>query len=390
MAKSKKKKHNSFFGARLTSTISTSLVLFLLGIIALLGVMATQLTVYVRGNMGFSVVLDENVTDAQIKTLQKRLTAAPYARKVQYISKSDALKELYMELGENPEDLLGYNPLRPSFEVKLNSDYADATKLAGIDKTLRSAYPYIENVSYQKDLIELVNDNLKLIGLILLGIAVVMTVISVVLIANTVSLVAYSKRFLLHAMVLVGATPAFIRRPFVRSHIVNGIFGALIANGLLGALLYYMSRELSGFSSLLDKEMLLFIAGGILLAGIVLSYLAARIAVGRYLTAISCIICNQSISVYDEYENRKRYCSHDGEENRKNRSPAFCVGASQFTADSGCFCRDHSRFRIDGRSRFHPRTLQSRHIQFQTHRIGADDRFPRFCFHGICHFVQRS
>ena len=190
MAKSKKKKHNSFFGARLTSTISTSLVLFLLGIIALLGVMATQLTVYVRGNMGFSVVLDENVTDAQIKTLQKRLTAAPYARKVQYISKSDALKELYMELGENPEDLLGYNPLRPSFEVKLNSDYADATKLAGIDKTLRSAYPYIENVSYQKDLIELVNDNLKLIGLILLGIAVVMTVISVVLIANTVSLVA--------------------------------------------------------------------------------------------------------------------------------------------------------------------------------------------------------
>ena len=108
---------------RLTSTISTSLVLFLLGIIALLGVMATQLTVYVRGNMGFSVVLDENVTDAQIKTLQKRLTAAPYARKVQYISKSDALKELYMELGENPEDLLGYNPLRPSFEVKLNSDY---------------------------------------------------------------------------------------------------------------------------------------------------------------------------------------------------------------------------------------------------------------------------
>ena len=285
MAKSKKKKHNSFFGARLTSTISTSLVLFLLGIIALLGVMATQLTVYVRGNMGFSVVLDENVTDAQIKTLQKRLTAAPYARKVQYIYKSDALKELYMELGENPEDLLGYNPLRPSFEVKLNSDYADATKLAGIDKTLRSAYPYIENVSYQKDLIELVNDNLKLIGLILLGIAVVMTVISVVLIANTVSLVAYSKRFLLHAMVLVGATPAFIRRPFVRSHIVNGIFGALIANGLLGALLYYMSRELSGFSSLLDKEMLLFIAGGILLAGIVLSYLAARIAVGRYLRA---------------------------------------------------------------------------------------------------------
>ena len=283
MAKSKKKKHNSFFGARLTSTISTSLVLFLLGIIAFMGVMATQLTRYVRENMGFSIVLDENVTDAQVKTLQKRLTAAPYARRVQYISKADALRELYVELGENPEDLLGYNPLRPSFEVKLHNDYADAARLAEIDKTLRSAYPYIENISYQKDLIELVNDNLRLIGMILAGIAVVMTIISFVLIANTVSLVAYSKRFLLHTMELVGAKPAFIRRPFVRSHIVNGIFGALIADALLGAVLYYMSRELRGFASLLDREVLLAIAAGIVVAGIVLSYLAARIAVGRYL-----------------------------------------------------------------------------------------------------------
>ena len=283
MAKSKKKKHNSFFGARLTSTISTSLVLFLLGIIALMGGVATQLTHYVRENMGFSVVLDENVTDAQIKTLEKRLSAAPYARQVHFISKADALRELYIELGENPEDLLGYNPLRPSFEVKLHSDYADAAYLAQIDKNLRSAYSYVENVSYQKDLIELVNDNLRLIGLILVGIALVMTIISVVLIANTVSLVAYSKRFLLHTMELVGATPAFIRRPFVRSHVVDGIFGALIANALLGGVLYYMSRELTGFASLLDREMLLVIRAGIVLVGIVLSYLAARIAVRRYL-----------------------------------------------------------------------------------------------------------
>ena len=283
MAKSKKKKHNSFFGARLTSTISTSLVLFLLGIIALMGGVATQLTHYVRENMGFSVVLDENVTDAQIKTLEKRLSAAPNARQVHFISKADALRELYIELGENPEDLLGYNPLRPSFEVKLHSDYADAAYLAQIDKNLRSAYSYVENVSYQKDLIELVNDNLRLIGLILVGIALVMTIISVVLIANTVSLVAYSKRFLLHTMELVGATPAFIRRPFVRSHVVDGIFGALIANALLGGVLYYMSRELTGFASLLDREMLLVIGAGIVLVGIVLSYLAARIAVRRYL-----------------------------------------------------------------------------------------------------------
>ncbi|MCD7710099.1 MAG: permease-like cell division protein FtsX [Porphyromonadaceae bacterium] len=283
MLKSKKKKYGSFFGARLTSTISTSLVLFLLGIIALMTVMATQLSLYVRENMGFSVVLDENVTEAQVKGLEKQLTAAPYARMVHYISKADALQELCAELGENPEELLGYNPLRPSFEVKLHSDYADAVQLARIDSTLRRNYPYIKSVSYQKEFIGLVNDNLRLIGIILLGIAVVMAVISVVLIANTVSLAAYSKRFLLHTMVLVGATPSFIRRPFVRAHMVNGFFGALIANGILWGGVYYLCKELSGFSSLLDKRMMLFIAVGLLVAGVLLSWLAARIAVGRYL-----------------------------------------------------------------------------------------------------------
>ncbi len=285
MGKSIHKKHRSFRGARFTSTISTSLVLFLLGIVALLGVMATQLTLYVRENMGFSVILNENATDTQIKSLQTRLTSAPYARSVQYISKTDALRELYMELGENPEELLGYNPLRPSFEIKLQNEYADAGKISEIEKNLTKAYPYIEKVSYQKDLIRLVNDNLQLIGIVLLGIAAIMAIISMVLIGNTVSLVAYSKRFLLHTMVLVGAKPAFIRRPFIRSHVANGVVGALIANSMLGGLLYYMSREMRGFSSLLNPETLAYVGCGIILAGIILSYIAARIAIGRYLRA---------------------------------------------------------------------------------------------------------
>ena len=283
MAKPKRKKHSSFLGARLTSTVSMALVLFLLGIVALLGVMASRLTVHVRENMGFSVILDENATDNQIKTLQKRLTAAPYARSVEYISKADALRELYLEIGENPEELLGYNPLRPSFEVKLDNEYADASKLPEIEKTLTKAYPYIWKIYYQKDLIKLVNDNMRLIELILLGIAIIMAFISAVLIGNTVNLVAYSKRFLLHTMTLVGAKPSFIRRPFVRSNVINGIAGAIIAIALLAGLLYYLGREIEGFASLLDRRMLLEVAGGIVLAGIILSYIAARIAIGRYL-----------------------------------------------------------------------------------------------------------
>ena len=107
MSESKSGRHITFFNARLTSTISISLVLFILGIVVLMGILATRLSMYVKENMGFSIVLKENVKESQVKKLQKKLDIAPYVRATQYISKEDALKELEVELGENPKDLLG-------------------------------------------------------------------------------------------------------------------------------------------------------------------------------------------------------------------------------------------------------------------------------------------
>lgn len=283
MSESKSGRHITFFNARLTSTISISLVLFILGIIVLMGILATRLSMYVKENMGFSIVLKENVKESQVKKLQKKLDIAPYVRATQYISKEDALKELEVELGENPKDLLGFNPLQASIEVKLRSDYAHPDSLVWIEKGLRKGTVAIDDIVYQKDLIQLVNDNIRRISLMLLGLAVVLMLISFALISNTIRLGAYSKRFIIHTMKLVGATPAFIRKPFIISNIVNGIIGAFIAMALLSGCVYYLLTEFDNLYTLIDISSLLWVFVIVLLLGVVLTAISAWFAVNRYI-----------------------------------------------------------------------------------------------------------
>ena len=275
MSESKSGRHITFFNARLTSIISISLVLFILGIVVLMGILATRLSMYVKENMGFSIVLKENVKESQVKKLQKKLDIAPYVRATQYISKEDALKELEVELGENPKDLLGFNPLQASIEVKLRSDYAHPDSLVWIEKGLRKGTVAIDDIVYQKDLIQLVNDNIRRISFMLLGLAVVLMLISFALISNTIRLGAYSKRFIIHTMKLVGATPAFIRKPFIISNIINGIIGAFIAMALLSGCVYYLLTEFDNLYTLIDISSLFWVFVIVLLLGVVLTAFSA-------------------------------------------------------------------------------------------------------------------
>ena len=277
MSESKSGRHITFFNARLTSTIS------ILGIVVLMGILATRLSMYVKENMGFSIVLKENVKESQVKKLQKKLDIAPYVRATQYISKEDALKELEVELGENPKDLLGFNPLQASIEVKLRSDYAHPDSLVWIEKGLRKGTVAIDDIVYQKDLIQLVNDNIRRISFMLLGLAVVLMLISFALISNTIRLGAYSKRFIIHTMKLVGATPAFIRKPFIISNIINGIIGAFIAMALLSGCVYYLLTEFDNLYTLIDISSLFWVFVIVLLLGVVLTAISAWFAVNRYI-----------------------------------------------------------------------------------------------------------
>lgn len=282
MAENKQTNSISFFNSRLTSIISIALVLFLLGLIFFIGLLGQKLSVYVRENISFSVVLKENSKDADIKKIQKQLDSRPYIKSTEYVSKEQAAKELEEELGENPETFLGFNPLHASIEVKLNSEYANPDSLLLIEKQIKS-YTDVSELLYRKDMMQLVNDNLKRTGIILLTLAAVLMIISFVLISNTIRLLIYSKRFLIHTMQLVGATSGFIRRPFIRYNVASGIVAAVLAVGMLTGVLYYVQRDFPGFIDLLDIRSLLIVFGIVLALGICLSFVATCFAVNKYL-----------------------------------------------------------------------------------------------------------
>jgi cell division transport system permease protein len=282
MTENKKYTTVSFFNSRLTSVISIALVLFLLGLIFLMGLMGDTLSRFVKENITFSVVLKDNVREAEVKRMQKRLEAEPFIKSAEYISKEQASKELEEELGERPETFLGFNPLQASLEVKLNSEYANPDSLQLIEKKIKT-YTNVSELLYRKDMMEIVNDNMKRIGIILLSLAVVLMIISFVLISNTIRLLIYSKRFLIHTMKLVGATPGFIRRPFMIYNMVSGLFAAILAILMLMGALYYLQQELSGFIDLLNTDALLLVFAAVLILGIMLSLIATFFAVNKYL-----------------------------------------------------------------------------------------------------------
>lgn len=282
MAENKKVSTVSFFHSRLISVISIALVLFLLGLIFLIGLLGNQLSVYVKENISFSIVLKDNQKEADIKRMQTKLDALPFIKSTEYISKEQAAKELEEELGESPDTFLGFNPLQASIEVRLRSEYANPDSLQKIETAIRK-YTSVSDLLYRKDMMEMVHNNMRRLSIILLALAAVLMAISFVLISNTIRLLIYSKRFLIHTMKLVGATPGFIRRPFIWYNVVSGIFASVLAILMLTGALYYLQSELDGFIRILDAQTLLVVFAAVVILGISLSIVATIFAVNKYL-----------------------------------------------------------------------------------------------------------
>lgn len=271
----------SFFNSKLTATISISLVLLLLGLIIMLSLFAKNLSEYVRETLSFDIVLSENMKEEQIVQLQKRLEIKDFANSVMYISKEDAAKQLETELGQNPEEFLGFNPLPALLTVNVSAEYAHVDSIPVIEKQIRGLSADVKSIEYQEELMDLVNENLAKVGLVLLSITVLLLIISFALINNTIRLMVYSKRFLIHTMKLVGATNGFIRNPFIRSSIGLGIIASIVAIALLGGfLLYLMSPE--QILGIFGTESLIIVSAAVLVLGIIISWIATYFAVNRY------------------------------------------------------------------------------------------------------------
>ena len=283
MAANNKKNTISFFNSHLISVVSISLVLYLLGIIFIMGLLGSELSHYVKENITVSVVLSDDMSDIKIRSLRDEFERQPYVKSTEYISKEQASLEMQRELGENPETFLGFNPFRASIEVKLKSEYTHPDSLPLIEKRI-SAQASVSDVQYRQDMMQTVNQNIRRISIVLLVLFVVLIVISFVLINNTVRLLIYSKRFLIYTMRLVGATPSFIRRPFIRHNVLNGIISGVLAIAMLMGSLYYVKTEFVDMEEVLNPDKLLLVYIIVLASGIFLSVIAAYFAVNRYLS----------------------------------------------------------------------------------------------------------
>jgi cell division transport system permease protein len=266
----------------ITSVISITLVLFLLGILGLLVLNAKRLSDYVKENIGFSIILKEDVKEVEIIRLQKNLDASKYVKSTEYITKKEAARELKKELGEDFVDFLGYNPLLASIDVHLQADYANPDSIKLIKKDLQE-YEQIKEVFYQKSLVQLVNQNIRKISLIILIFSAFLFLIAIALINNTIRLSIYSKRFIINTMQLVGATKGFIRRPFIYRGMLQGIIAAFIAMGLLTGSVYLMQKEFDEIITLQDVETLAVLYAGVLIFGVFISWISTLAAVNRYL-----------------------------------------------------------------------------------------------------------
>lgn len=282
MGKKLKRTSSRVFGSRLTATISISLVLLLFAVMMTLALFAHEISRAAKENISLTVVLEDDITSQELSAFRKRITNSAWAREHIYISKAQALEELSEELGENPEELLGFNPLPATIEIKLHSDHTDIEEIKKTVNTL-SAPSYVQEVVYREDLIQLVNKNIFSIGQVLLVVAAVLTLISIFLIRNTVRLMIYAKRFLIHTMCLVGAKRSFIRRPFVWQNLRCGIISAFIAFGMYYVSIIGLEKIFPGIQAMINQEALLFIAAALLVLGMLLSVLATIFSVNRFL-----------------------------------------------------------------------------------------------------------
>lgn len=269
-------------GSYLTLVISVSLVLFLLGILGLVLINAKELSDYFRESLSFSVMLDDEAREADIRMLQKDLDAKPYVKSTVYVSKDEAAAKMKEDLGEDFISFLGDNPLPPTIDVYLFAGYTSPDSVARIEKYVLE-YPFVKEIYYEESLLFLINENVRKVSLFLLVISAFLFLIAVTIINNTIRLAIYSKRFLIRTMELVGATRSFIRKPFLVRSVYHGIIAALIAMTLLMGLLYLIEKKFYMMFYFHSIRLLVILCAALVILGILINLVSTFLSVDRYL-----------------------------------------------------------------------------------------------------------
>jgi cell division transport system permease protein len=266
----------------ITSVISISLVLFMLGLVGILFLNARKISDAVKENIDFSILIKETAKESEVFRLQKELDASRFVKSTRYITREQAAKEFQQELGEDFVGFLGYNPLLSSIDVKLNASYANPDSISKFETSLKKN-ELVQDVYYQQSIVHFIDGNVQNISIVILSFCGLLFLIAIFIINSTVRLSIYSKRFIINTMQLVGATSAFVRKPFLIRSIMHGAIGGAIAINLVAAFLYWAEKQIGDVLSLMDFQSLFALMTGLVAIGILINLISTMFAVNKYL-----------------------------------------------------------------------------------------------------------
>lgn len=279
----KKKKKFPLQWQAFTSTLSTTMVLILLGLVVLCVLTAKNVAGAVRENLIVTITLNDEVSQSETARIQNMLKTERYVNDTKLIPAGQVLDEQIAAIGSNPEDFIGFNPYYTEIEMSMVSDYANTDSLTWIVKELKKKFPEVTDINYQKDLVDNLNDNLNKITLVLLTLAGLLLMILIALINSTVRLSIYSRRFVIHTMKLVGASWGFIRRPFLARSMWIGVISAVVADAILLIGVHTAFNYDESMRQFITDESLLIMVGSVFVLGILIMLLCTYFSVNHFI-----------------------------------------------------------------------------------------------------------
>ncbi len=279
----KKASYTGYFSTQfLTSLVSTTFVLMLLGTIVLFVISAKKASKYLKENVVVNLYLNEGVDDSQLLRLQNELDESGFVKEQLYKSKDEAQREAKELLGTDPGEFVGYNPFMAEIELKIAENYTSKDSLEAIATRLKLK-PEINDVAYHPDLVESMNKGINKFTIVLLVLAALFTFISFGLINNTVRLNIFARRFLINTMKLVGASWGFIRKPFLKQAFVMGILSSILACIALFFIVRWFYAFDTEVKQIIDNQTLAIVGGSVILFGLLITFVCTYISINRYL-----------------------------------------------------------------------------------------------------------
>ena len=281
------KSFDSYQNRRLQSSyfsvvISIALVLFMIGILGLVLLKSTKVSNHFKEKVAITLFLKDGVSYKNTEALQDSLKKSDFTKRIRFVSKTQAAKEYSKDIGEDFLKFLGTNPLKNGIDLYLKADFVTPEKMAELEKGFEK-HRLIEEVSYDKPLIQLLTKNIKRISFWLLVLSGFFALVAIILINSSIRLSIYSKRFNIKTMQMVGATKSFIRKPFIWRSIRLGLLGAFIALIGLAAVVFYVDKHIPALALIKDYISLAYVAGGIFLIAFIITWISTFFATQRFL-----------------------------------------------------------------------------------------------------------